>query len=190
VLSPQQLTIPKIGTCGVNVRDGRIGRAGYAPRDGPLHTLDTVETLNNGVTSPHLHYFLTTQSRVEAMQTSDQITHLLPGLKYPIISYGLPFPEACAKHVKTTVGCSRVYAIVSGTLSRTTDAIERLEAALGREHLVGVRKGMRPHTLYSEVLEIAAAVERLEADCIVTVGGGSLIDGAKIIPFVSMAVDF
>lgn len=126
------------------------------------------------------------------MQYSEQITRLLPDLEYPIISYGLPFPQACAKHVETTLSCSNVYVIISGSLSRNTDALERLESALGKENIRvgGVRKGMKPHSLYSEILDTAAEVERSGADCIITVGGGSLIDAAKIIPFVSLACRF
>ena len=42
---------------------------------------------------------------------------------------------------------------------------------------------MQPHTLYSEVLAVASAVKASGADCIITLGGGSLIDGAKGIVF-------
>jgi alcohol dehydrogenase class IV len=118
------------------------------------------------------------------MTSTEQIEQFFPGVEYPIISYGLPFPQACAKHVKETLGCSKVYVICSGTLSRTTDIFERLEAALGEGRLVGVRKGMKPHTMFSELLEVAADVEKSGADCITTVGGGSLVDAAKYIPFV------
>lgn len=119
------------------------------------------------------------------MASTEQVEQFYPGVEYPIISYGLPFPQACAKHARETLRSSRVYVICSGSLSRTTDVLERLEAALGKEHLVGVRRGMKPHTMFSELLEVAADVERSRADCIITVGGGSLIDAAKYIPFVS-----
>ena len=42
---------------------------------------------------------------------------------------------------------------------------------------------MQPHTLYSEVLAVASAVKASGADCVITLGGGSLIDGAKGIVF-------
>ena len=42
---------------------------------------------------------------------------------------------------------------------------------------------MQPHTLYSEVLFVASEVKASGADCIITLGGGSLIDGAKGIAF-------
>ena len=43
---------------------------------------------------------------------------------------------------------------------------------------------MKPHTPYSEVLEIVEDVKKTGADCILTLGGGSLIDGAKAVAFV------
>ena len=42
---------------------------------------------------------------------------------------------------------------------------------------------MQPHTLYSEVLAVASEVKDSGADSIITLGGGSLIDGAKAIVF-------
>jgi alcohol dehydrogenase class IV len=119
------------------------------------------------------------------MASSEHVEQFFPGVEYPIISYGLPFPQACAKHAIETLGCSKVYVICSGSLSRNTKFLERLEAALGKDHFVGVRKGMKPHTMFSELLEVAVDVEKSGADCIITIGGGSLVDAAKYIPFVS-----
>ncbi|TVY35688.1 Dehydrogenase [Lachnellula subtilissima] len=111
-----------------------------------------------------------------------------PSKDFPIVSWGLPFPEACVKHMSDTLHTSKAYIIVSGSLSRNTDALQRLESALGGDRVVGVRKGMTPHTLYSELLTVAEDVKRSGADCIVTLGGGSLIDGAKGMVFVSQAI--
>jgi hypothetical protein len=80
-------------------------------------------------------------------------------VEYPITSYGLPFPQACAKNVKVTLGCSKVFVICLGSLSRNTDVLDRLEVALGKDHFVDVRKGMKPHTVFSEVLEVAVEVK-------------------------------
>lgn len=107
-----------------------------------------------------------------------------PGTEYPYISYGVPFPEACAKHVNDTFKASRVYVIASGSLSKNTDHVKQLQEALGGK-IVGIREGMTPHTLWSEVLEIAEECRKTQADLIVTLGAGSLTDGAKIISLVS-----
>ena len=121
----------------------------------------------------------------EAEPQSDGEVHYLPfsGTTYPYISHGLPFPQACAKHVDKTFRASRVYIIASGTLARTTDYVRELQQALG-ERVVGTRAGMTPHTLWSEILEIADECRDLDADLIVTLGAGSLTDGAKIIALV------
>lgn len=109
-----------------------------------------------------------------------------PAKAFPIVSWGLSFPEACAKHLSDTLHASRAYIIVSGSLSRDTDALQRLERALGKEKVAGVWKGITPHTLYSELLTITKDVKKSRADCIVTLGGGSIIDGAKGMVFVSL----
>jgi len=87
--------------------------------------------------------------------------------------------------MSNTIHATKAYIIVSGSLSRNTDALQRLERALGEERVAGVWKGMAPHTLYSELLTIAKDVKKSGADCLVTLGGGSLIDGAKGMVFVS-----
>lgn len=109
------------------------------------------------------------------------------GREEPRLSYGIPFPEAIARHVEHTFKASRVYIISSGSLARNTDALDRLKAALG-DKVVGVRIGMKSHTLWSEVLEITNEAREKEVDLLVTLGAGSLTDGAKIISVVSFII--
>lgn len=99
------------------------------------------------------------------------------------ISYGLAFPEACAKHVTSTFEASKVYIIASGSLNRDTNHVKRLQEALG-EKVAGTRYGMKPHTLWSEILEVVQDASSKGADLLVTLGAGSLTDGAKIIALV------
>jgi len=61
-----------------------------------------------------------------------------PDRDIPKISFGLPFPEACAKHVEETFGASRVYIIASKSLSTNTDALKRLEEILGAANRASV----------------------------------------------------
>lgn len=106
-------------------------------------------------------------------------------LSTPNVSYGRPFPEACAKHVHGTYHVSKVYIIASGSLSRDhPEALQTLIDALGRDNVVGVRKGMASHTLWSEVIQIANEARAAKADCLVTLGAGSITDGAKLIALV------
>jgi alcohol dehydrogenase class IV len=101
----------------------------------------------------------------------------------PHLSYNLPFEEACAKHVEATFNAERVYILASGSLCRNTKYVEQLRTALG-SRVAGLREGMTPHTLWNEVLEITDDCRRLRADLIVTIGGGSLTDAAKIVTLV------
>lgn len=43
---------------------------------------------------------------------------------------------------------------------------------------------MQSHTLWSEVLEIVHDARRVEADLLLTLGAGSLTDGAKVVALV------
>lgn len=106
-------------------------------------------------------------------------------LASPYVSYGLPYQESCAKHVKETFGASRVYIIASGSLSRNTDKVDKLIDALGKDNVVGVKKGLTPHTPWSEILQITAEAREAKADCVVTIGAGSVTDGSKLVVLVS-----
>jgi alcohol dehydrogenase class IV len=60
-----------------------------------------------------------------------------------------------------------------------------IEALKEKEvEIVGVKKGMRPHTPWTQIIEIASEGRAGNADCIVTLGAGSLTDGAKIVVLV------
>jgi alcohol dehydrogenase class IV len=100
----------------------------------------------------------------------------------PHISTGIPFPQACAHHIKNTFHASKVYVIVSNSISKTQN-YKSLQDALG-DKIVGVRLGIKPHTPWDDVLEIVKDVKQKDADIIVTLGAGSLTDGAKVISFV------
>jgi alcohol dehydrogenase class IV len=105
-------------------------------------------------------------------------------LPSPYVSYGRPYQESCAKHIRETFHASKVYIIASGSLARNTDKLDRLIDAIGKDNVVGARKGMTPHTPWSEILAITANCRATQADCVVTLGAGSLTDGAKIVVLV------
>lgn len=109
-----------------------------------------------------------------------------PPKEKPYISIGLPFPEACAHHVSNTFNASKVYIIVSNSISKT-DNFTKLKEALG-DKVVGVRKGIKPHTPWDDVLEIVNEARTAKTDLIITLGAGSLTDGAKLVSFVSTVV--
>lgn len=103
---------------------------------------------------------------------------------YPRLSYGLPFYESCSKHVRETFHAKRPYIIASNTLSKKTPFLSQLQDALG-DSLVGTWIGIRAHTPLDDLIPIIEDMEAKKADCLITIGGGSLSDGAKLVSFVS-----
>ncbi|KAJ6601297.1 putative Fe-containing alcohol dehydrogenase [Mycena vulgaris] len=99
------------------------------------------------------------------------------------ISYGLPFPAACTKHAEETFHASRILILSSATLARSTSALSDLQAALGAK-VVAVKSGLRAHTYFSDILAAAEECRALGVDLIVTLGGGTLTDAAKMIALV------
>ncbi|KAL6712869.1 hypothetical protein ACLMJK_009581 [Lecanora helva] len=116
--------------------------------------------------------------------TPDEVHYPSP-YSSPWISYGLPYPVACAKHVAQTFHARRVYILASGSLSRNTDAVSRLQEAIERSvgdgAVVGITRGIRPHSHYSDILGIVKEAKSTKADCLLTLGAGSLTDAAKIV---------
>lgn len=102
------------------------------------------------------------------------------GSDTPKVSYGLRFPEATLRHCRDVFSCTKVFIICSKSLAKNTDALERLTSSLD-DRVADVHVGIDPHTPLVQVLEVAAAVRKCQADCIVTLGAGSLTDGAKIV---------
>jgi alcohol dehydrogenase class IV len=96
----------------------------------------------------------------------------------PHVSLGLGFDQATLKHALETYGANKVYLIVSRAISKT-DNFTKLQAALN-EKIVRVRYGIRQHVPWGDVLEIARELRDTKADLIVTLGAGSLTDGAKV----------
>ena len=95
------------------------------------------------------------------------------------VIFGKPAAAAVADIVKR-VGAERVFLMVSGTLNRETDEIEKLRRALGN-YCVGTFDAMPPHTPRAAVIAAANQARDAKADLIVTLGGGSITDGAKAV---------
>lgn len=106
-----------------------------------------------------------------------------PGRDRPLISFGLPFVESVPKHADDTFGASRIYIICSRSIARSTTYLDELKKALGHK-VAGVRVGMKPHSLWSEILEVVADTRQYDVDLIITLGAGSLTDAAKVVSLV------
>ena len=63
-------------------------------------------------------------------------------LPSPYVSYGLAYHEACAKHINETFKASKVYIVASKSLSANTDKLDHLVDAIGKDKVVGIRKGI------------------------------------------------
>lgn len=93
--------------------------------------------------------------------------------------YGEPAAAALLREVER-VGARRVFMMVSGTLRRETDEITKLQDALG-SRVVGIFDNMPPFTPRDAVIAAANQARAVDADLIVTFGGGSLTDAGKIV---------
>jgi len=74
----------------------------------------------------------------------------------------------------------RAFVVTGRTLDEKTDLVRRVEALLGEKH-AGTHVGMGEHTPGSAVERAAGEAERAGADLLVSVGGGSVIDGTKAV---------
>ena len=93
------------------------------------------------------------------------------------VLFGQPAASAIAEMAKDA---QRVLLMVSGTLNRETDEVDKVRRALGNR-CVGVFDKMPPHTPRSAVIAAAEQAREARADLIVTIGGGSITDAAKAV---------
>jgi maleylacetate reductase len=95
------------------------------------------------------------------------------------VVFGKPFAEAVAQEIDR-LEARAVFVIASGTLARETDTVDRLRAMLGNR-LAGICAKIGAHTPRTDVVAAANAARETRADLIVTLGGGSVTDAAKMV---------
>ena len=95
------------------------------------------------------------------------------------VVFGHPAAEAIVAQIDR-LHSSRAFLMVSGTLNRQTDEIETIRKALGTR-CAAVFDAMPQHTPREAVIAAAEQARGADADLIVTVGGGSITDGAKAV---------
>ncbi|WP_043283685.1 iron-containing alcohol dehydrogenase [Reyranella massiliensis] len=95
------------------------------------------------------------------------------------VVFGKPAAEAVSELVSRH-GAQRVFLMASGTLDRETDEVEKLRRALGNK-CVGTFASMPAHSPRSAVIAAAEQAREARTDLIVTLGGGSITDGAKAV---------
>jgi maleylacetate reductase len=95
------------------------------------------------------------------------------------VVFGRPFTEALAQEVDQ-LDARAVFVLASGTLARNTDIVDRLREVLGNR-IAGVCAKIGAHTPRTDVVDAANAAREAGADLLVTVGGGSVTDAAKMV---------
>jgi maleylacetate reductase len=95
------------------------------------------------------------------------------------VVFGRPAAEAIVEQMDR-LRADRAFLMVSGTLNRGTDEIEKIRKAL-EARCVATFDAMPPHTPREAVIAATAQARAAKADLIVTVGGGSITDGAKAV---------
>jgi maleylacetate reductase len=95
------------------------------------------------------------------------------------VIFGKPFAEALAQEIDR-VEARAVFILASGTLARETDTVDRLRQVLGNR-LAGTCARIGAHTPRADVVAAANAAREAGADLIVTLGGGSVTDAAKMV---------
>jgi maleylacetate reductase len=107
---------------------------------------------------------------------------ILGSYQYPTMEsviYGKPAAEALREEAER-LGAKRVYLIVSRTLNTTADEIEKIRKALG-ERYAETFDGVPQHTTREVVVRVAKQAKDAKADLVVAIGGGSVVDAAKIV---------
>jgi len=95
------------------------------------------------------------------------------------VVFGHPATEAIVAQMDR-LGTRRAFLMVSGTLNRQTDEIAKIVQALG-PRCAGLFDAMPAHTPREAVIAATNAAREAGADLIITVGGGSITDGAKAV---------
>jgi len=95
------------------------------------------------------------------------------------VIYGIPLAEALAEEM-TRLDAKAVYVMASGTLNRNTDVVDSVRSVLGNR-LAGLCAKIASHTPRVDVVAAANEARAVNADLIVTIGGGSVTDAAKMV---------
>ena len=95
------------------------------------------------------------------------------------VVFGKPAAQAVADQARR-LGATRAFLMLSGSLNRNTDEIDKIRRALGNT-FAGSFDKMPPHTPRAAVIAATEAARAAKADLIVTIGGGSITDGAKAV---------
>jgi maleylacetate reductase len=95
------------------------------------------------------------------------------------VVFGKPHRDALAEELDR-VEARAVFVLASGTLARETDLVERLRQMLGNR-FAGLCAKIGAHTPRDDVVAAANMARAAGSDLLVTLGGGSVTDAAKMV---------
>jgi maleylacetate reductase len=95
------------------------------------------------------------------------------------VIYGSPVADVLDAEVDR-LDARAVFVLASGTLARDTDVVTTIRRVLGNR-CAGVAGKIGAHTPRADVVDATNAAREAGADLLVTVGGGSITDAAKMV---------
>jgi alcohol dehydrogenase class IV len=95
------------------------------------------------------------------------------------VVFGRPAAEAVLAECER-LGAKRAFIVASRSLATKTPVVGAIKEALGAR-FAGLYDGCKAHTPWQTVLAAAAAVWAVKPDLLVSVGGGTVIDTAKVL---------
>ena len=102
------------------------------------------------------------------------------------VIFGRPAAEAVMEEA-ARLSADKLFIVASKTVSRKTDVIKNLKAAMGN-HFAGLFDECVEHVPREAVIAAAEAVRAADPDLIVTIGGGTPIDTVKVLQ-IALAYD-
>jgi alcohol dehydrogenase class IV len=94
------------------------------------------------------------------------------------VIFGTPAATALQQEVQLR-GAKRVFVVTGRTLNQRTELIKQATAGI-TNHIVGIFDACTEHTPRDSVIALAQALRAANADLIVSIGGGTVIDTVKI----------
>ena len=94
------------------------------------------------------------------------------------VTFGTPAATAIQQEVQLR-GAKRVFVVTGRTLNQRTNLIQQATSGIGKE-IVGIFDACIEHTPRESVIALAQALRAANADLIVSIGGGTVIDTVKI----------
>ncbi|HVZ10626.1 iron-containing alcohol dehydrogenase [Rhodopila sp.] len=95
------------------------------------------------------------------------------------VVYGVELARALSDEIDR-LGAKAVYVLASGTLTRETDVIDTARRILGNR-MAGLCARIGAHTPRIDVVAAANEARAAKADLLLTIGGGSVTDAAKMV---------